>query len=496
MQPDVKKVPEASNRFFSTNLFFLLLLNLIVKPFWIFGIDRSAQNAVGASEYGLYYALFNFTLIFNILLDCGVTNFNNREISFHPQLAGKYFANILSIKLMLVVVYAIVTVAVALTMGYGHRQLNLLYILIINQFLSSLVMFIRSNLNALHHFGLDSVLSVLDKLVMILLGSALLWTPLRKNFTIETFAEAQTLSYMATVVVSLIFLSRKTVRLRVKFDRILSLSMLKRSFPYALMVLLMTAYSRIDSVVIDRLLPNGSKAAGIYAQAFRLLDAANMFPYLFASLLLPIFSRMVKQKADLTPFLGFSFLLLVVPVIAIAVPTIAHRGQIINLLYHEHADLSSPVLGLLMISYIFISVGYVFGTLLTANGNIKELNMISGAALATCLAIQVVLVPRLGVVGAAIGNIAVNLMVAVVQVMISVKKFHLSVSKTMAFRFVAYLLFCPLATLVLINMHKSITFSYILSIAVSLGFALVLKLIDIKQLLATFTTENKPNVKG
>jgi O-antigen/teichoic acid export membrane protein len=496
VQPDVKKVPEASNRFFSTNLFFLLLLNLIVKPFWIFGIDRSAQNAVGASEYGLYYALFNFTLIFNILLDCGVTNFNNREISFHPQLAGKYFANILSIKLMLVVVYAIVTVAVALTMGYGHRQLNLLYILIINQFLSSLVMFIRSNLNALHHFGLDSVLSVLDKLVMILLGSALLWTPLRKNFTIETFAEAQTLSYMATVVVSLIFLSRKTVRLRVKFDRILSLSMLKKSSPYALMVLLMTAYSRIDSVVIDRLLPNGSKAAGIYAQAFRLLDAANMFPYLFASLLLPIFSRMVKQKADLTPFLGFSFLLLVVPVIAIAVPTIAHRGQIINLLYHEHADLSAPVLGLLMISYIFISVGYVFGTLLTANGNIKELNMISGAALATCLAVQVVLVPRLGVVGAAIGNIAVNLMVAVVQVMISVKKFHLSVSKTMAFRFVAYLLFCPLATLVLINMHKSITFSYILSIAVSLGFALVLKLIDIKQLLATFTTENKPNVKG
>jgi len=496
VQPDVKKVPEASNRFFSTNLFFLLLLNLIVKPFWIFGIDRSAQNAVGASEYGLYYALFNFTLIFNILLDCGVTNFNNREISFHPQLAGKYFANILSIKLMLVVVYAIVTVAVALTMGYGHRQLNLLYILIINQFLSSLVMFIRSNLNALHHFGLDSVLSVLDKLVMILLGSALLWTPLRKNFTIETFAAAQTLSYIATVVVSLIFLSRKTVRLRVKFDRILSLSMLKRSFPYALMVLLMTAYSRIDSVVIDRLLPNGSKAAGIYAQAFRLLDAANMFPYLFASLLLPIFSRMVKQKADLAPFLGFSFLLLVVPVIAIAVPTIAHRGQIINLLYHEHADLSAPVLGLLMISYIFISVGYVFGTLLTANGNIKELNMISGAALATCLAIQVVLVPRLGVVGAAIGNIAVNLMVAVVQVMISVKKFHLSVSKTMAFRFVAYLLFCPLATLVLINMHKSITFSYILSIALSLGFALVLKLIDIKQLLATFTTENKPNVKG
>ena len=492
----MKKIPEVSNRFFSTNLFLLLLLNLIVKPFWIFGIDRSAQNALGASDYGLYYALFNFTLIFNILLDCGVTNFNNREISFHPQLAGKYFANILSIKLMLSVVYVAITVAVALGMGYGHHQLGLLFILAVNQFLSSLVMFIRSNLNALHHFGLDSVLSVLDKLIMILLGSVLLWTPLRKNFTIEAFAVAQTLSYMATVAVSLIFLTRTTGRLRIKFDRVLSLSMLKNSLPYALMVLLMTAYSRLDSVVIDRLLPNGSEAAGIYAQAFRLLDAANMLPFLFASLLLPIFSGMIKQKREFGPFLNFSFLLLVVPVVAIAIPTIAHRVSIINLLYHEHVDLSAPVLWLLMISYIFISVGYVFGTLLTANGNIKELNIVSGAAVVVCLSVQITLVPRFGVIGAAIGNMAVNFLVAVAQVTISLKKFRLTPDRTMVFRFLAYLLFCPLATVSILNLHLGMAFSYVLSIAVSLGFALVLKLIDIKQLLATFTTENTPNVKG
>ncbi|MBP8642879.1 MAG: oligosaccharide flippase family protein [Bacteroidales bacterium] len=492
----MKKIPEVSNRFFSTNLFLLLLLNLIVKPFWIFGIDRSAQNALGASDYGLYYALFNFTLIFNILLDCGVTNFNNREISFHPQLAGKYFANILSIKLMLSVVYVAITVAVALGMGYGHHQLGLLFILAVNQFLSSLVMFIRSNLNALHHFGLDSVLSVLDKLIMILLGSVLLWTPLRKNFTIEAFAVAQTLSYMATVAVSLIFLTRTTGRLRIKFDRVLSLSMLKNSLPYALMVLLMTAYSRLDSVVIDRLLPNGSEAAGIYAQAFRLLDAANMLPFLFASLLLPIFSGMIKQKREFGPFLNFSFLLLVVPVVAIAIPTIAHRAPIINLLYHEHVDLSAPVLGLLMISYIFISVGYVFGTLLTANGNIKELNIVSGAAVVVCLSVQITLVPRFGVIGAAIGNMVVNFLVAVAQVTISLKKFRLTPDRTMVFRFLAYLLFCPLATVFILNLHLGMAFSYVLSIIASLGFALILKLIDIKQLLATFTTENTPNMKG
>ena len=68
------------NRKFVTNLALLLLLNLLIKPFWIFGIDRSVQNTVGAGEYGLYLALFNWALIFNIVLDIGITNFNKELI--------------------------------------------------------------------------------------------------------------------------------------------------------------------------------------------------------------------------------------------------------------------------------------------------------------------------------------------------------------------------------------------------------------------------------
>ena len=58
-----------SNRQFISNITFLVFVNLIVKPFWIFGIDRTVQNAVGAEQYGTYFALFNFTMLFHILLD-------------------------------------------------------------------------------------------------------------------------------------------------------------------------------------------------------------------------------------------------------------------------------------------------------------------------------------------------------------------------------------------------------------------------------------------
>jgi len=49
--------------------------------------------------------------------------------------------------------------------------------------------------------------------------------------------------------------------------------------PFALLVLLMSFYNRIDPVLIERLLPAplGEEQSGVYAQAFRLLDAGQKF---------------------------------------------------------------------------------------------------------------------------------------------------------------------------------------------------------------------------
>lgn len=59
----------------------MLLLNLLVKPLWIFVIDRNVQLTVGHEDYGLYGALVSISIIFNILLDLGITNYNNKTLA-------------------------------------------------------------------------------------------------------------------------------------------------------------------------------------------------------------------------------------------------------------------------------------------------------------------------------------------------------------------------------------------------------------------------------
>ena len=305
---------------FFTNLLYILLLNFLVKPFWIFGIDISVQNLVGAEEYGFYYSIFNFSLLFNIVLDLGITNYNNRNIAQYSHMLGRYFSGILVMKFMLGVLYLIVALAMGLLLGYEPRAIYLLVILAFNQFLLSLILYLRSNLAGLLLFRLDSTLSILDRLLMILICSVLLWgNVLNSAFQIEYFVYAQTAAYLITAVVVLGTVIWKAGRPKFKFNLPLFRIIIRQSLPYALLILLMAFYYRLDSVMIERLLPNGREQTGVYAQAYRLLDAANMIGFLFAGLLLPIFSKMLKEKRNISKLLRLSFNLIFVPSFSIAV---------------------------------------------------------------------------------------------------------------------------------------------------------------------------------
>jgi hypothetical protein len=122
-------------RSFLSSLFLIILLNLLVKPFFILGIDAEVQNRVGEAVYGNYFALLNFSFLLNILLDLGTTNYNTRNIAQHPQLITKHFSKILWLRLSLFMLYAAFTLITGLFVGYSGDEFYLLIILMINQFL-------------------------------------------------------------------------------------------------------------------------------------------------------------------------------------------------------------------------------------------------------------------------------------------------------------------------------------------------------------------------
>ena len=405
---------------FIVNLAFLIGINLLVKPFWIFGIDRTVQNVVGAGEYGLYFAVLNFSFLFGFMLDFGFTNFNNRNVARHEHLASKYTGSILSMKAFLALIYAVVSFAAALIIGYSKTHFHLLIWLGINQILSSFILFLRSNVSGMQLFKTDSILSVLDRLLMIIFFSVLLWGNLFKiQINIFYFAAFQTLSYFITFLVALAIVLRKTKIKNIKWNKKLNIVIFRQSLPFALLSILMLFYFRIDSIMIERILENGEVNAGIYASAYRILDAFGMFAYLFAVILLPFFSRLLSQKQETGGILQIAAILLLSAAITISAITLFNSDIIMSVLYKEHIAESAAVLKILMFTFIFISSIYIFGSLLTAFGSMKKLNMIALGGVILNISLNIILIPRYKEIGAAWSGLVTQGFVAISQIIFS-----------------------------------------------------------------------------
>jgi O-antigen/teichoic acid export membrane protein len=409
-------------RKFLTNLSLLVFLNLLIKPFWFFGIDRNVQNIVGTGEYGFYFSLLSFSFLFNIILDLGITNFNNRDVSKNPALFREYFSNIIIVKLLLAVLYGIVSISAAILLGYGKHQLGLLSVLIINQFLSSFILYLRSNVSGLQLYTTDSLLSVLDRSIMIILCSLAIWGHvLNTRFTIGNYVCIQTLSYLVTILFITTVLWAKSGSWAFSFHPGKALQFLRQCLPFALLGLLMSFYNRFDSIMLERILPDGRIDAGIYAQSYRILEASSNFSFLFATLLLPMFSRMLGSNDDVMPLVRTAFNVMFVVSVAFSLCCFFYHKPIIQILYHGGNDYSASVFSLVILSFIPVSLSYIFGTLLTANGNLRHLNYIALAGVLVNMSLNLVLIPRYKAIGAAVASLVTQTIVTMVQVIMCMR---------------------------------------------------------------------------
>ena len=472
-------------RKFFTNLVLLIALNLLIKPFWIIGIDIQVQNVVGDENYGLYFVLFNFSLILNIVLDLGITNYNNRNIAQHHYLLPKHLSNILGLKIILGVVYAIICFGIAALIGYDNVQFGMLMFLVFNQFLALLILYLRSNISALHLFRTDSILSVLDRLIMIVLCSVFLFTNITNGvFKIEWFVYIQTISYFLTLAIVIGVVISKSGWFSIRFNPRFSMAYLKKTYPYALLTLLMAFYNRIDAVLLERLLPadEGRLMAGIYAHSFRLLDAASMFGLLFSGMLLPIFARMLKKKQDVGEMTKFSFSLIIVLSVTVSVVAVFFGEEVISLLYPEHSALSPQIFSVLMCSFIPISITYIFGTLLTANGSMRQLNTMAAFGVLINIGLNLLLIPEFKALGAAYVSLITQSITAIIQIVIAFKVIRFKVDYNLVGRVMLFLTIALTFGFISTQIDEKLIGFLLLIIGSVLG-AFAVKLIHFKSLI-------------
>ncbi len=470
-------------RKFLTNLTLLIFLNLLIKPFWVLGIDLTVQNTVGAAEYGFYFSLLSFSMLLNIIQDMGISSYNNRTIARNHDILPVILPNTILLKLFLTLVYFATSLVIAFIIGYQVTQIKLLLILLFNQFLSSMNLYLRSNISGLQFFRTDSLLSVTDRFLMIIICSFLLWGNFTNSaFKIEWFVFAQTAGYLLTTLIILLIVLKHANLKKLHFDFSITLNLLKQSYPYAILGFLMVLYYRTDSVMLERMLPDGKEQSGIYAQGFRILDAASMLGFMFAGILLPMFAKMIKLKQPVIQLFRFSFLLLIIPSLTGAIALNQYSFEVMDLMYREHAAAAAGVFEVLMISYIFISVSIISGTLLTANGNIRELNVIALSSLFFNIALNIILIPRYQALGSAIASMITQFIAATFQLFLLGKVFRSWPAPDMVMKLVFFTAILVGTGLVVNHINIGWLYGFILITGAGLTLAFGMKLLSFREI--------------
>lgn len=378
----------------------MIFLNVLIKPVWIFMIDRQVQNTVGHEAYGVYFALLNLSFVVSFLADAGITNMLNQRLASKEALNVK---RLLGLKLLLLLIYSLACCGIAWLTGITQWPPLLLIVAV--QALTSLFLFLRNIVTAHQFFTTDAWLSVIDKLLMILFCGAVIYgAGVFGPINIYRFLYIQAGCTAVAVTVALtVILRKRFLTGDVSEDAV---SLFRRTAPFAIIVLLMSVHYRLDGFLLERMRADGPYQAGVYAMAYRLLDAGNMIGYLAASFLVPFIARNQLNRPLLQNTITTARHGLLFAAIGAVCFTAAFADWIQEVLYHSGTSYVSTVLQYGIAALPGYYLVHLYGSALTATSRRSTFIYILIITVLINMVLNVLLIPRYGALGCCFAALA------------------------------------------------------------------------------------------
>jgi O-antigen/teichoic acid export membrane protein len=376
------------------------------------------------------------SLVFGVILDIGIQSFNNTHVASDPLFFKKNLKTLIGLKLILSLVYF----GIVLTLGWAKQvNVSLLMIVAASQIITSFILYFRSNINGLHHYKIDSFLSVSDKFFGIILCVLLYWF---QWINVYYFAMAQLLALCVTLLIALYFNIKFYAEIRAMAYKVNTAEvklLIRKSLPFALLFALMGLYTRVDVVLMNILLDNPNYYSSLYAQSYRFLDASSMFAMLFAGLLLPMFAKLLTNNEDIKPLTKTATTILLLTALVVGMGSMFYNERIMKMMY-DYADVavwqySSQTFKIIMLSFIPMSLIFVFSTLLTAQKDIYYLIMFAAIALMVNLLLNFILIPSYNILGAAVATLVTQSVFALLCLFRCFHLFQFKVSLSLVTRY-------------------------------------------------------------
>ena len=372
-------------------------------------MENNAQNQIGHKDFGTFAALFSFTFLFTAFSDLGIYHYFTKQTAAAPSFMRTHLPVILPFKNFITVLFPFVMVVAGWLIGYQLPELYYLFLIGFIFTFTQYTVFLRGVLQAHQLFNLDSVMSVLERFLLLFLMGALLYY----GITLQSFVYAR----LTTVVLSfgiLYLIFRRTFgAFPAKWRPQQFFQLVKASFPFAVINLVYGINEKIDMVMLERLA--SSREAGIYASAYRWVDAVMMYVWTVLPLFFAKFARHQQEPQEQQKLLHFGQVIVSVPLIFVSVFVFFYGEKLFWQFSRSSATEMDAMLRNLQILFATVLVHGFFGiysSVLTSSNWERAVSKLVAASIVVNVTLNFIFIPAYGSLAAAYNTLISAILVS------------------------------------------------------------------------------------
>ncbi len=360
---------------------------------------------LGPYKYGQFQFVLSYVTLFGVVIDFGIQQYIIKKISEDRTQAKKYFHNFLAVEIVLASLVYGAMVGVAFFNGYEKDVIHAIMLAGLGAAVHGLTYPFLAVITSFYDLKKAAFLNFLASLINVGMIFLTIWV----GGGIVMLTAQQVIYATLAIIIYYHFIQKhigkpEIIKGILSADRGLIKLIMKAALPFALLVGFSTVYNRIDIVLITKIL--GYTQTGLYTAAYKFFDLLAFFPAVVSHALYPLFAtlmaegKMAEIRATLEKYLRFMAAL----AFPIGVGGSILATQIIGILSPDYAS-AAPVLAVLVwapsILFMYIVVNSLVISQLT-----KFAMIITGVNVAINLIGNIILLPRIGIIGAAIMTLA------------------------------------------------------------------------------------------
>ncbi|MFH0806555.1 MAG: flippase [Candidatus Brennerbacteria bacterium] len=367
-----------------------------------------AARVLGTEGYGIFSYALGLASFFTIFADIGVGTILTREVSQKPAQAPQYFATAFWIKVALISITALAVVFIAPYVSNVAAVYTLLPLIALLIIFDNLREFCVSYFRAQEKMEREAFVNLITNVAITAFGFVVLFY----SKTSEALAVSYVSSAGIGMLASIYILRKEFSYVVANFRKEMVKEILTAAWPVALFGILGSFMINIDIVMLGWL--KSAHDIGLYSSGQRIVQILYLLPTILGSSTFPSVSRFVgsgdHERIGMVTERIMSFVLLMA--LPLVVGGIVLGEPIIAFLFG-----SEYVAGAISFKILVATTMFVFPTIALGNLVIvfdrqrKMMGYIAITALSNLL-LNAFLIPPLGIVGAALATLTVQIMYA------------------------------------------------------------------------------------